>query len=193
VTGRRLLAWDAPNIDMVIAQILGSKPTSEQRPDFEALARWFVAGGGPDVQNEAAVFANVPEFQPSGLLGWLTWLSSKGYRIFARPKAGDSDIDEDVLAYLQTQVAAGDVAEIVVASHDARAFLRPLEELADQGVKVRVIAFAELAGGLGLSDRIEFIDLEDIPGLFRASLPRLRLATLPEEGGWFEPRGRLGE
>jgi uncharacterized protein len=190
---RRLLAWDAPNIDMVISQILGARPTSEQRPDFEALARWFVAVGGPDAQNEAAVFANVPEYQPTGLLGWLTWLSSKGYRIFARPKAGDSDIDEDVLRWLNEAAASGDLAEVVVASHDARAFLRPLEDLAEQGVKVTVIAFAELAGGLGLSDRIELIDLEDIPGLFRTSLPRLRLAALPDEGGWFEPRGRLGE
>jgi uncharacterized protein len=188
-----LLAWDAPNIDMVISQILGTRPTSEQRPDFEALGRWFVTAGGPDVQNEAAVFANVPEYQPTGLLGWLSWLSSKGYRIFARPKAGDSDIDEDIVRWLTEAAASGDLAEVVVASHDARAFLRPLEELAERGVKVTVVGFAELAGGLGLSDRIELVDLEDIPGLFRTSLPRLRLATLPEEGGWFEPRGRLGE
>ena len=33
----------------------------------------------------------------------------------------------------------------------------------------------------------EFVDLEDIPGVFREPLPRIGLDSLPDEGAWLTP------
>ena len=37
------------------------------------------------------------------------------------------------------------------------------------------------------SQTISFVDLEDIPGVFREPLPRVNLDQLPEEGAWLQP------
>ena len=37
-----LLVWDAPNIDMGLGAILGSRPTAAHRPRFDAVGRWLV-------------------------------------------------------------------------------------------------------------------------------------------------------
>ncbi len=34
---------------------------------------------------------------------------------------------------------------------------------------------------------IEFVDLEDIDGVFREPLPRITLDTLPDTGAWLPP------
>lgn len=190
--GLRRLAWDAPNVDMQIANIVGARPTPSQRPDFGALGRWFV-GQSPDANNEAAVFANVPEVQPERLLQWLTVLVSVGFRVFAKPKVGDSDIDDDMAAYLEADPPEGMVLdEVVAASHDAAAFQGVLERVAARGVRATVLAFGEYAGGLRHAEALVFQDLGDVPGLFAAPLPRMDLGSLPAEGRWFEPRARLG-
>ena len=35
--------------------------------------------------------------------------------------------------------------------------------------------------------QLEFVDLEDIPGVFREPLPRVSLDSLPDEGAWLQP------
>ncbi|MDP8969631.1 MAG: NYN domain-containing protein [Actinomycetota bacterium] len=189
---RRVLVWDAPNIDMSIAQLVGSKPRPSQRPDLRALGRWFVDSGAPGVVSEAAVFVNVPEHLTDRLRQWVIWLTSAGYSVFAKPKVEGSDIDEDMVRYVTVDIPTADLAEVVVASHDANNFLEPLEALAAAGPEVTVIGFAEFAGRLCHSSAIRFLDFDDIPGLFVAPLPRVDLAGLPPEGRWFPARGVLG-
>jgi uncharacterized protein len=184
---RRCLVWDAPNIDMAIASIVGARPTPAERPDFLALARWFVAGG-EGMTNEAAVFVNVPEYHADRLQQWVVWLLSVGYRVFAKPRTPGSDVDKDMIDYLDELAQAGDLLEVVVASHDANNFLEPLEKLAADGVAVTTIGFAEHAGRLSRVESIRFIDFADIPDLFSVPLPRVDLTRLPLEGRWFDPR-----
>ena len=45
-----------------------------------------------------------------------------------------------------------------------------------------MIGFREHAAWAVNSEIIEFVDLEDIPGVFREPLPRVDLETLPDEG-----------
>lgn len=52
-TGRVLLVWDAPNLDMGLGSILGRRPTALERPRFDALGRWLLA-------RTAAVAARAP-------------------------------------------------------------------------------------------------------------------------------------
>lgn len=190
--GRSLLLWDAPNIDMTLANIIAGKPTSRVRPDLQVLARWLVARAG-DGEVEGCVFINVAPHVAGPLRGWVLWLLDEGYRVFAKPKTGDSDVDEDMLEHVHQRFDEGDLEAVYVGSNDAQNFLEPLELLSGAGVDVIVLGFAEYAGGLSSSDRIRFVDLEEIPDLFEEPLPRLNLETLPVEGRWFEPTGKLGE
>lgn len=183
------LVWDAPNIDMTLSQLLGRRPGPGGRPDMRALARWLVEQAeGDDV--EGCVFVNVPIERPQALQGWIAFLTSLGYRVFAKPKHDGSDVDEDMVSFLNKAVA--DAGTFIIASNDARCFAEPLRTIAGAGVKLIVLGFEELAGELRDMDVVQFVDLEDVPGLLAAAgLQRVRLSGLEEAGGWFEPRSGL--
>lgn len=190
--GRHLLVWDAPNIDMTLANIIDSKPTAKERPDLEVLGKWLVARAEPDNDVEACVFVNVAPHVAGPMRGWVLWLLEEGFRVFAKPKVADSDVDADMLTHIQSRFDQGGLDTVYVGSNDARNFLEPLRSLASRGVSVVVLGFAEYAGGLSLNDHFDFVDLEDIPGLFAEPLPRINLENLPSLGRWFEPTGPLG-
>lgn len=189
--GRHLLVWDAPNIDMTLANIIDGRPTAKERPDLAVLGRWLVEQAG-DQDVEAAVFINVAAHVAGPLRGWVLWLLEQGFRVFAKPKIDDSDVDDDMIAHLHDRQHAGDLVAVYVASNDAKAFTAPLRELAIDGVEVTVLGFAEYAGGLSVQPEMRFVDLESITGLFSEPLPRIALDRLPATGQWFEPMGRLG-
>ncbi len=190
--GRHVLVWDAPNIDMTLANIIDGKPTAKERPDLAVLGGWLVDHAGPDDDVEACVFVNVAPHVAGPLRGWVLWLLEQGYRVFAKPKRDDSDVDDDMVDHLRARLDEGRLDAVYVGSNDAKAFLEPLGELVAQGVAVTVIGFAEYAGSLASGEGLRFVDLETIEGLFAAPLPRLTLETLPDEGRWFEPTGPLG-
>lgn len=190
--GRHVLVWDAPNVDMTLANIIDGKPTAKERPDLAVLGDWLVDHAGPDDAVEACVFINVAPHVAGPLRGWVLWLLEQGFRVFAKPKHGDSDVDDDMIDHLWHRFDDGDLEAVYVGSNDARAFLAPLSELADRGVAVSVLGFAEYAGGLSSREDLRFVDLESIDGLFGEPLPRITLEVLPEEGRWFEPTGVLG-
>ena len=75
----------------------------------------------------------------------------------------------------------------MVASADGQAFRLPLEEISRSGVPVQVLGFREHASWALASDTLEFVDLEDITGVFREPLPRIGLDSLPERGAWLQP------
>ena len=188
---RHVLVWDAPNIDMTLANIIEGKPTAHERPDMSVLAQWLVDHADGD-DAEACVFVNVAPHVAGPMRGWVVWLLEQGYRVFAKPKHDESDVDDDIIDHLEARRDDGDLAAVYVGSNDARAFVDPLTDLADDGVAVTVLGFAEYAGGLSALPGSRFVDLEAIEGLFAEALPRITLESLPEEGRWFEPRGRLG-
>ena len=183
--GKVVLAWDAPNIDMTLSQLLGRRPGSGDRPDMRAVLRWLADRRQPGDRLEATVFVNVPPDRPHALQGWVVFLQSIGFRVFAKPKTEGSDIDEAMVDYIQG--AAAEATQIVVASNDARRFLEPIGAIA-ASIPVAVLGFVEFAGELAEAEAWEFIDLEEIPDVIRVALPRTRLDGLPIEGGWFEPR-----
>ncbi|WP_369052964.1 NYN domain-containing protein [Kineococcus terrestris] len=182
-----LLVWDAPNIDMTLSAILGSRPASSDRPRFDAIARWFLSEAA-DHEVEGCVFTNVQPTAAVSLRGWIEALRSFGYAVFARPKVHpEDDVDEAMLQHIAERRASHRLRRLVVASGDGRNFLAPLEELHRAGVRCVVLSFAEVAGYAQESPLIEFVDLEDVPGAFQVSLGRTRLSALPPEGGWFRP------
>ena len=189
--GRVVLAWDAPNIAMTLATLLGHRPGSGDRPDMRSLIRWLAKQRAAGEELEATVFVNVPAERPQALLGWITFLQSIGFRVFARPRVGGSDIDEAMVEYLSQSATAA--STLVVASNDASRFAEPVRKIAASGVRVIVLGFSELAGGLAEPDGWQFTDLEEVPDLLRMPLVRTRLDTLPIQGGWLEPSTSLEE
>ena len=182
-----LLVWDAPNVDMTLSAILGSRPASSDRPRFDAIARWFLSEAA-DHEVEGCVFTNVHPTSAVSLRGWIEALRSFGYSVFARPKVHpEYDVDDAMLRHIAERQASHRLRRVVVASGDGRNFLGPLEELHRAGVRCVVLSFAEVAGYAQESPLIEFIDLEDVPGAFQVSLGRTRLTALPPDGGWFRP------
>jgi uncharacterized protein len=185
---RVLLVWDAPNMDMSLGSLLGARPTAAFRPRFDAVGRWLLELAGPDAVAEATVFTNVAPGSTEVVRPWVEALRNVGFAVFAKPKlADDSDVDDDMLAHIKFRASEGGLQRLVVASGDGRAFREPLEELDAAGTAVTVIGFREHASFALNSEVIEFVDLEDIDGVFREPLPRITLDTLPDGGAWLPP------
>jgi uncharacterized protein len=193
--GRVLLVWDAPNLDMGLGSILGRRPTALERPRFDALGRWLlartaeVAASRTDVsiEPEATVFTNIAPGSAEVVRPWVDALRNVGFAVFAKPKVDeDSDVDRDMLNHISLRHGEG-LAALVVASADGQAFRQPLEEIARAGVRVQVLGFREHASWALASDTLEFVDLEDIAGVFREPLPRIGLDSLPDQGAWLQP------
>jgi uncharacterized protein len=199
-TRRVLLVWDAPNLDMGLGSILGGRPTAAHRPRFDALGRWLLAHTAdlsqvsPDdptplsLEPEATVFTNIAPGSADVVRPWVEALRNVGFAVFAKPKVDDdSDVDSDMLNHIAQRRREG-LAGLMVASADGQAFRLPLEEIArDDGTPVHVLGFREHASWALASDTLEFVDLEDIPGVFREPLPRISLDSLPEQGAWLQP------
>ena len=194
-TSRVLLVWDAPNLDMGLGSILGGRPTAAHRPRFDALGRWLLArtadlSAGQDnvsLEPEATVFTNIAPGSADVVRPWVEALRNVGFAVFAKPKIDeDSDVDVDMINHIEIRRAEG-LAGLLVASADGQAFRQPLEEIARAGTPVQVLGFREHASWALASDTLEFVDLEDIPGVFREPLPRIGLDSLPEQGAWLQP------
>lgn len=193
-----LLVWDAPNLDMGLGSILGRRPTALERPRFDALGRWLLArtaevsAGRPGVvvEPEATVFTNIAPGSADVVRPWVDALRNVGFAVFAKPKIDeDSDVDRDMLGHIEQRCQEG-LAALVVASADGQAFRQPLEDIARAGmgdISVQVIGFREHASWALASDTLEFVDLEDIDGVFREPLPRIGLDSLPDQGAWLQP------
>ncbi len=198
-TSRVLLVWDAPNLDMGLGSILGGRPTAAHRPRFDALGRWLLArtaelsAARPEITlqtpliPEATVFTNIAPGSADVVRPWVEALRNVGFAVFAKPKIDeDSDVDSDMLNHIALRRSEG-LAGLLVASADGQAFKLPLEEIARDGIPVQVLGFREHASWALASDTLVFVDLEDIPGVFREPLPRIGLDSLPEQGAWLQP------
>jgi uncharacterized protein len=175
-------------MDMSLGSLLGARPTSAYRPRFDAVGRWLLDLAGADAVAEATVFTNVVPGSTEVVRPWVEALRNVGFAVFAKPKiTEDSDVDDDMLAHIRLRAEEGVLEHVVVASGDGRAFREPLEELRKQGTYVTVIGFREHATFAVASDVMEFIDLEDIEGVFREPLPRITLDALPDTGAWLPP------
>ena len=185
---RVLLVWDAPNMDMSLGTLLGARPTAAFRPRFDAVGRWLLELAGPSSVAEATVFTNVVPGSTEVVRPWVEALRNVGFAVFAKPKiTDDSDVDDDMLAHIALREGEGVLRHVVVASGDGRAFREPLEKLVAHGTSVTVIGFREHATFALTSELIEFVDLEDIEGVFREPLPRITLDSLPDTGAWLPP------
>ena len=143
---------------------------------------------GTHIEPEATVFTNIAPGSADIVRPWVEALRNVGFAVFAKPKIGDdSDVDPDMLDHIRRRRDEGILEGVVVASADGQNFQDMLEELENSRIPTTVIGFREHAAWAVNSDIIEFVDLEDIPGVFREPLPRIDLENLPDEGAWLQP------
>ena len=190
-----LLVWDAPNLDMGLGAILGGRPTAAYRPRFDAIGRWLLARAGKRahelgrrIEPEATVFTNIAPGGADVVRPWVEALRNVGFAVFAKPKLDDdSDVDADMIVHIRRRHAEGVLRGVVVASADGQNFREILEELIADGIPATVIGFHEHASWAVANEDIEFVALEEIPGVFREPLPRVSLDHLPDGGAWLQP------
>lgn len=190
-----LLVWDAPNLDMGLGAILGGRPTAAYRPRFDAIGRWLIDLSvqlsdrtSLTIEPEATVFTNVAPGGADVVRPWVEALRNVGFAVFAKPKIDeDSDVDSDMLAHIYRRRNEGTLKGLVIASADGQNFSETITELSALGLPVTVLGFHEHAAWAVANDSIQFVDLEDIPGVFREPLPRINLDQLPDEGAWLQP------
>lgn len=190
-----LLVWDAPNLDMGLGAILGGRPTAAYRPRFDAIGRWLLARADKRahelsrrIEPEATVFTNISTGGADMVRPWVEALRNVGFAVFAKPKLDeDSDVDSDMLDHIRRRYEEGVLRGVVVASADGQNFRETLEQLVSEGIPATVIGFHEHASWAVANEHIEFVDLEEIPGVFREPLPRVSLDHLPDDGAWLQP------
>ena len=141
-----------------------------------------------NIEPEATVFTNIVPGSADVVRPWVDALRNVGYAVFAKPKLSeDSDVDPDMLDHIELRRHTVGLAGLIVASADGQAFRDPLIEIAAEGVPVTVIGFREHVSWALSTDGLEFVDLEEIPGVFREPLPRIGLDSLPDDGAWLTP------
>ena len=187
MAGTYLLVWDAPNMDMGLGAILGGRPTAAYRPRFDAIGRWLVyEARSLGAEPEATVFTNVSPGGADIIRPWVEAIRNVGFAVFAKPKlTEDSDVDPDMVDHINAR--RDDLAGVAIASADGQNFHELIDELIEEDVPVTVLGFREHTSWAVTDDAVDFVDLEDIDGVFREPLPRVSLDDLPDEGAWVQP------
>ena len=172
-------------------------PTALERPRFDALGRWLlartaeVAAGqsgrtlqpSPKPPCSPTSRRAAPKWCGRGWMRCVTWGSPSS----PNPKSTKTAMSTATCSTTSRSGVHEGLAALVVASADGQAFRLPLEEISRGGVPVQVLGFREHASWALASDTLEFVDLEDIAGVFREPLPRIGLDSLPEQGAWLQP------
>lgn len=174
-------------MDMGLGAILGGRPNAQYRPRFDAIGKWLAQHAQTtNTTPQGAIFTNIAPGSTEVIRPWIDAVRNVGFAVFAKPKTQeDSDVDTDMCRHIDKHKPT--LAHVIVASADGRNFLTQLNELAAQGIQTTVLGFYEHATWAVNSPTINFIDIEEIDGVFREPLPRISLDNLPDEGAWLQP------
>ncbi|AWV49155.1 hypothetical protein JK2ML_2621 [Mycobacterium leprae Kyoto-2] len=187
-----MLIWDAPNLDMGLDAIVDHHHRNAlERPCFDALGRWLftcnteVAVGYPDstIGLKGTMFTNIAQASADVVRLWVDTLRNVEFVIFVKPKI---DEDSHMLGRIKGRYNEGLAVQVVVSAY-SQALRQTLERTAHAVIDVQMIGFREHTSWALASAILEFADLEDIAGVFRESLPRISLDSLPAQGEWCAP------
>lgn len=187
----RLLVWDERDVQQNLAEVIGREPELTDAPVMESVFLWLMDRCSDTETPSATVFKSVLSGTEEITAPKVIELRQSGFSVFVRGAANrddDADFMNDIMTQIDRTAGDGRLAEVIVASH-VDTFESRLESLASQGVKTAVVAFRERAGFAAANPKIDFIDLESIPELFRDELPRTNLYDIPEDGRALAPLG----
>jgi uncharacterized protein len=180
----RLLVWDEADMRASLDAVLVTTPARSPDVDLEAVYLWLADRCAGDQLAEACLFTTVEPGTEAEASSRITGIRTKGFGVVVR-RAGTGaaeGLSGSLRAYVDRAVGERQVAEVLVASHDAGALQDRLEELASAGVEVTVLGFRERAGFAADSATLHFVDVEEVASAFPFPLPRTNLYDLPDEG-----------
>ena len=170
---RLLLVWDMPNIGISGTGVIRTQPKSTESLTVVELSAWlrrraFIRGLNPS----ATIFMNVAAPQVPGLGRRAETLVAAGFAVHAQPvgAAGD-DVDDVMVGHVKAAVAHGNVAEVIVASHDRLAFAPLLADLAGRGIATSILGYAKCASWVEAWPAVSFVDLRAVADWARVSRP----------------------
>ncbi len=168
-----VFVMDAPNVDASFGLLLERAPLPSERMRMDALMQWLE---GKQQANGSELYAKIFVNRPAESVasnrqfGWVVAMQKLGYHVYSKIRTtDDSDVDEDMVAYINKLVKCHEVVEIVLASNDGQRFHNILEILACNGVKVTILGFNEFPSILTRNELFEFVPYSSIPGLMPAT------------------------
>lgn len=172
---RTYLLVDGENIDATLGNILGHRPSSEERPRWDRLIAFLERRWDQPVTGLFFLAANgdLPHAFVQALL-------ALGFRPVAL-SGGPQEKVVDIAIQRTLEALVDRSGDVVLASHDGD-FLPQLEQICD-GRRVAAIGFPEFRnrGFMALANRgLEFLDLEHDAKAFNVRLPRVRIIPIDE-------------
>lgn len=167
-----LFVMDAPNVTGTLAEVIRHTPGRGERVRYDVLMEWLEGQSAPDQKVVAKLFVNRPEQSESRSPQhrWLQTIHKVGFHYFAKPRLREgSDVDEDMVQFIQTMVRRCSVKKIIVASNDAKCFERPLARLVKEaGVEVIILGFYKHRSSMTHNPLFTFVPYKKIPGAIPA-------------------------
>ena len=121
--GLDLLVWDAPNIDMTLSQVIGTRPGPSRVRDS---TRWAVARAHCRRRRRRGLRLRHSPENAVNMRGWVETLRAFGFAVFAKPKLQPADdVDDAMLDHIWLRAGERDLRRVVVASGDGRNFRAP--------------------------------------------------------------------
>jgi uncharacterized protein len=185
---RTELVWDLPNFNGTLQELIGPDAVRKHRADFSALASFLVHAARDATLARGTIFMNIPSTDPSRVEGFVTKLRRSGFAVFVKPRTDSSDIDDNLVALVAQNRSK--VSRLIIGTHD-RDLLDRCVKTIPTSCAVTVIGFEECSRWAIQTDRVRFVDVEDVPGLFTSPLPRCLLRRIQPEGALLAPLGPL--
>lgn len=186
---RLVVVWDAPNIPIAVGTSLSTLPNGIERLSLDRVVEWLANRAAQRrLVLDATMFFNVPKHHIDELRHAVQAVRSTGFGVYARPKLSASDdVDDAMVTRIRNAVATSNVGEVIVASHDRRAFAPVLADVAAKGVPAFVLGHRQFATWVDAAVGVSFISLQSVADCFRERLTRVDLEYLPDEGTFLPP------
>lgn len=167
---------DAENIDWAVSNVVGRKPESQDRVQFERLVAFCEATFPTPVRCMVVLNARGEQL-PDVMMGFVRALKSAGCEVVLLYGRQDQKVvDLGILKLLETIRAQRPGASVALASHDGTDFAPTLRTLLEEKHPVAVLGLREY-----MSQRfrelvpagLKILDLEMNAKVFQRPLPRL--------------------
>jgi uncharacterized protein len=178
------LLIDGENIDATLGtSIFGRQPRPEERPRWDRVLNFAETTWDHPVKSLFFINASSGTMPMS----FIQALVAMGLKPIPLSGASDQKVVDIGIQRTLDAIADGH-GDVMLATHDGD-FLPHVERLVDDGRRVGLLAFPEMAnaGYSALGGRFEIFDLESGVGCFNQVLPRLRIIDVDE----FDPAAYL--
>jgi len=174
---------DAENIDWAVSNVLGRKPESQDRVQFDRLVS-FCENNFPAPVRCVVVLNARGEQLPDVMIGFVRALKSAGCEVallYGRPD--QKVVDLGILKLMENIRTHRPGAAVVLASHDGGDFAEALKPMLDEKRQVAVLGLREYVSQRFrelVPSGLKILDLELNARVFNRPLPRMLPVNVDE-------------